>query len=55
MNEFFPALRASTAAKGLVLSQLEKVALGFKFAGTLVKMLYAFLWQVRVGRPLSLS
>ena len=46
MHNFFPALRASTAAKNLVLNQLEKVTLGLKFSGTLVKMLYAFLWQV---------
>lgn len=55
MHNFFPALRASTASKNLVLNQLEKVTLGLKFSGTLVKMLYAFLWQVLERTSLLLS
>ena len=38
-----PALRG--AAAGARLTRLERLALGSKFAGVMVKMVYAFLWQ----------
>jgi len=42
---YFPTLRTATVEKGIALSRLERVGLAFKMSGTLVKMMYAFLWQ----------
>jgi len=45
VEQYLPALRTSTAEKAISLNQFEKMSLGLKFGGTLVKMFYAFLWQ----------
>lgn len=45
VEQYFPALRSATSEKRIRLSVPEKGALGLKFIGTLVKVLYAFLWQ----------
>jgi hypothetical protein len=43
---FQPELRVALAEKGIEVSALDGLGLGQKAISTLLKMLYAFIWQV---------